>query len=107
LTEYCSSTYRTAAARYFCCVFFLSLTIGAFGNPPGGVGVEMMFGFEPDAARGKILGAVLFGAGNSLFKGAAGFGFEVGDPFLDHADTGVNVVERGGFRGGVGHGASG
>jgi hypothetical protein len=56
-----------------------------------------MLGLEPGAARLRILGAVLFHQGNPFFERAASFGFELGDPFLDHGDTGMNVVERSGF----------
>ena len=88
---------------FFGGVFFPALSVCALGDPPGGIGAEVVFGFEPSFARQEILGAIFVNEGDPFFKGATGFGFEFGDPFLDHGDAGMDVVERGRLGGGFRH----
>src|SRR5208337_3297845 len=86
--------------------FFAALAFRALGNPPGGVGAELVLGFEPGAARVVILGAIFFEKSNPFIERTAGFGLKVGYPFLDHGYAGMDIVEGSGFRGGFGHAAS-
>jgi hypothetical protein len=81
----------------------MALPFHPFGNPPSGVAAELVFGSEPGAAGSEIRGAFFFDESDPFFESAASFAFEFGDPFLDHGDAGVDVVERGGLR----HGACG
>jgi hypothetical protein len=88
---------------FFGCIFFIALPFRTLGNPPSGVGAEFVLRYEPGAAQLVVLGTFLLDGCDPFFKRAAGFGFEVLDPFLNHGYTGMNVIERRGSGGGAGH----
>ena len=58
---------------------------------------------EPGPASLVVLRAFRFDERNPFLKRAAGLGFELGDPFLDHGHPGMDVIEKGGIGGGLGH----
>ena len=88
----------------FWSVFRVARSVDTLRDHPGGVVAEFVFGFEPGFAGGEILRAIVFDEGDPFVESAAGFGFEFGDPFLDHGDAGVDVVKRTELGGGFRHG---
>jgi len=78
------------------------LPLGAVGDPPCGVRPEIVFGLQPSAARSQVLGTFFLDEGNPLVQRLASLWLQLGNPFLNHCDAGMNVVVgrrlRGGFR---------
>src|SRR5262249_14380602 len=73
------------------------LILGPFGDPPGGIGAELVFFLEPFAPLLLCGRAQGYDHLNPLFQSLASFLGQLGDPFLHHGDAGVNAVKGPGW----------